>query len=126
MFLFCSDAGRSGAEDVGEHEMNTYPAWQGSTLREHLLFRPLPLDVAEKMHIDDLRADFWAACSRLHAGIGASRLPADLPLVKMDEVSMLERDYILDTLSRYAFWFDPTGGHLPPSPQEPVVPVATA
>lgn len=106
--------------------MNTIPAWQGITLREHLLFRPLPLEAAEKMHIDDLRADFWAACSRLHAGIGVRRLPADLPLVKMDEVSMLGRDYILDTLRRYAFWFDPAGGHLPPSPPVASEPVATA
>lgn len=86
------------------------------SVREPLLFRPLPLEVAEKMHLEDLRADFWVACNRLHAGIGTSYLPADFPLVNTDEASLLERCDILRLLRRHAYWFDPAGGH--PAPQK--------
>lgn len=96
--------------------MNAIPGWQGN-LREHLSFRPLPLEVAKKMHIEDLRADFWSACNRLHVGIGTSYLPADFPNVGTDEASVLEREEILRALQRHAYWFDPNGGH--PAPNKP-------
>ena len=76
--------------------MNAIPAWQGN-LREHLSFRPLPLEVAVKLRIEDLRADFWSACNRLHVGIGTSYLPADFPTVDTDEASLLEEGVIDST-----------------------------
>lgn len=91
-------------------------AWQGN-LREHLSFRPMPIDAAEKMHLEDLRGDFWSACNLLHVGIGTSYLPADFPSVDMHQASLLERDEILEELRRHAYWFDPKGGH--PAPNKP-------
>ena len=86
-------------------------------LRDYPRFRPMPIEAAEKMHLEDLQYDFWAACDSLHCGIGTCYLPADFPSVEFDQAPLLRRDDILRMLRRHAYWFDPKGGH--PVPNKP-------